>query len=157
QSIFVAQTPAVLLAIPILRAPELPPTPAELGTIRPRVLPNIALALVSAALTAALFLLVLLLIEGWRMTPIAAALTASVMPVAAFASARLGRAASTPGVRAAAGVVLIGGGLAALGLLPHAGWAWTVLPQILVGLGLGLALATLTERAVHGTSPQAVH
>ena len=53
--------------------------------------------------------------------------------------------------------MLIGGGLAALGLLPGAGWGWTIVPQALVGLGLGLALSALTERALHGTSPQAVH
>ena len=53
--------------------------------------------------------------------------------------------------------MLIGGGLAALGLLPDAGWGWTIAPQALVGLGLGLALSALTERALHGTSPQAVH
>ena len=32
-----------------------------------------------------------------------------------------------------------------------------IAPQALVGLGLGLALSALTERALHGTSPQAVH
>ena len=49
------------------------------------------------------------------------------------------------------------GGLAALGVLPGSAWWWTVLPQILVGAGLGLALSALTERALHGRSPQAVH
>ena len=33
---------------------------------RPAVRPNLTLALMSAALTAALFLLVLLVVEGWR-------------------------------------------------------------------------------------------
>jgi hypothetical protein len=32
-----------------------------------------------------------------------------------------------------------------------------VLPQVLVGAGLGLALSALTERALDGRSPQAVH
>ena len=36
---------------------------------RPHVAANVALGLISAALTAALFLVVLLLIEGWRLTP----------------------------------------------------------------------------------------
>jgi len=49
------------------------------------------------------------------------------------------------------------GGLGALGLLPHAGWQWTVLPQLLVGAGLGLAVSSLTERALAGRSPQALH
>jgi MFS family permease len=157
QAIFIAQTPTILLAVLVMRGPA--PTPAQArvsASGRPRLGPNIALGLVSAALTAALFLLVLLLIEGWRMSPIQAAATVTVMPVFAFAAAKLSRAGSLA-VRAAAGAVLIGGGLAALGLLPGAGWGWTVLPQALVGLGLGLALAALTERALHGTSPQAVH
>ena len=40
--------------------------------------------MVSAALAAALFLIVLLLIEGWRLSPIVAALAVSVMPIAAI-------------------------------------------------------------------------
>ena len=39
-------------------------------TGRPHLLANLALAMVSAAIAAALFLLVLLLIEGWRLSPI---------------------------------------------------------------------------------------
>ena len=53
-------------------------------------LANLALALVSAAIAAALFLLVLLLIEGWRLSPIGAAIVVSVMPLAALLGARLG-------------------------------------------------------------------
>jgi hypothetical protein len=52
---------------------------------------------------------------------------------------------------------LIAGGLAALGLLPHAGWGWTVAPQLLVGAGLGLTVAALTEQALAGRAHQAVH
>jgi MFS family permease len=156
QAIFIAQAPVILMAIPVLRGPA-PVQGESTPSGRPRLGPNIALGLVSAALTAALFLLVLLLIEGWRLTPIQAAATVSVMPIFAFAAGRLARFTPSLPVRAAAGAVLIGGGLAALGLLPGAGWGWTIVPQALVGLGLGLALSALTERALHGTSPQAVH
>jgi hypothetical protein len=52
--------------------------------------------------------------------------------------------------RAAAGTVLLAGGLAALGLLPGAAAAWTMAPQILVGIGLGLTLYALTKRALGG-------
>ena len=41
--------------------------------------------------------------------------------------------------------------------LPRAGWAWTIAPQLLVGAGIGLALAALTERAVAGRAEQVVH
>src|SRR5205807_6892434 len=109
---------------------------AELETRqdRPHVLANLALALLSAALTAALFLLVLLLVDGWRRSPAVAAVTVTAVPVAALAAGPLFR-----GVRArtrseaVAGSVLIAGGLTGLALLPSAELAWTVAPQVLVG------------------------
>ena len=53
--------------------------------------PALALALVSAALSAVLFLLVLLLVAGWSVSPIAAAATVSVIPLGAFAGTRRAR------------------------------------------------------------------
>ena len=87
------------------------------------MLANLALAMVSAAIAAALFLLVLLLIEGWRLSPIGAAIVVSVMPLAALLGSRLGpaRAGSTR-ARAAAGAILVSGGLGGLALLPKARW-----------------------------------
>jgi hypothetical protein len=126
--------------------------PAE----RPDVPANAALALVSAALTAALFLIVLLLINGWGYSPLAAAAIVSVMPVSALVAYRV-IPALTPRSRAIAGVLLIGGGLAALGLLPGSGWGWLVPPQIAIGAGLALALGALTEAALARRSPLAIH
>ena len=60
-------------------------------------------------------------------------------------------------MRIAAGIVLVAGGLTCLAFMPRAGWWWTLAPQILVGAGLGLTLAALTERAVAGRSEQVVH
>ncbi len=116
----------------------------------------VALACLGAGLTAALFLLVLLLIAGWRHSPIVAALAVSAMPLAALAAARVGRGLDHR-ERGAAGAVLVAGGLAALAVLPGASLAWTIAPQVLVGLGLGLALAALTEQAVRGRADQARH
>jgi hypothetical protein len=113
--------------------------------------------LVSGALVAAVFLLAILLINGWRLDPLAAGLVLTVMPVAAIVAARLGGRITPLWSRAASGVILIAGGLAALGWLPHSGWEWTVLPQLAVGAGLGLTLAALTERALAGRSSQAIH
>ena len=70
------------------------------------------------------------------------------MPLAAILAAPLARRIEGLLVRAAAGAILISGGLAALGLLPRAGWLWTVPPQVLIGVGLGLTLSALTERAL---------
>ena len=111
--------------------------------------PNLTLALLSAALTAALFLLVLLLVEGWRHSPATAALTVSVVPVAALAARPLARVfRPPPEVEVAVGCFLIAGGLVGLALLPSADLAWTVAPQALVGLGLGLTVDRLTSQAM---------
>ena len=111
----------------------------------------------SAALAAALFLIVLLLIEGWRHSPIVAALAVSVMPAAAFAARPLAGAVTDARARAAAGAILLAGGLAGLGLLPRASIAATIPSQVLVGAGLALVLSALTETALEGRAPQAIH
>ena len=145
----------ILLALLALRGArdERVPEPVE----RPHIGANIALLLVSGALVAALFLLVILLINGWRLEPLAAGLVVMVMPLAAIAAARLAGRVTPLWARAASGTILIAGGLAALGWLPHAGAAWTVAPQLAIGAGLGLTLSALTERALAGRSAQAVH
>jgi MFS family permease len=115
-----------------------------------------ALAFLGAGLTAALFLLVLLLIAGWRHSPIAAAVTVTVMPAAALLAGRLSAGLDTR-TRAGTGAILVAGGLAALAFLPGSSLAWTVPPQILIGLGLGMSLAALTEEALGDRRPQAWH
>jgi hypothetical protein len=79
------------------------------------------------------------------------------MPLAAIAAARLTPRAVGVGMRTVSGVLLVAGGLAALALMPRAGWGWTIAPQLLVGAGIGVALAALTERAVAGRAEQVVH
>lgn len=165
RAIFLVQVPLVLLALPAvqrLRAParvaaDPEPAPAVLAD-RPHVAANVALGLLSAALTAALFLLVLLLVEGWRRSPALAALTVTVIPVGALAAGPLTRAVRG-GVRAeaAAGAILLAGGLAALALLPDASPLWTLAPQALIGLGLGLTIDSLTAVALRERFPRALH
>ena len=117
-----------------------------------------SLALLSAALTAALFLVVLLLINGWRHSPLAAAAVVTVMPLAAFAAYRLVPAnAPSARIRAICGAILIAGGLAALALLPAAAWGWLVAPQVAIGVGFALSLGALTQDALAGRSPLAIH
>ena len=49
------------------------------------------------------------------------------------------------------------GGLAGLGLLPRALIVVTFPSQVLVGVGLTLVLSALTEAALEGRAPQAIH
>jgi MFS family permease len=155
QSIFIVQVPLALIPVLVVAGRGAPAVGARAGL--PNIAANVALGLLSAGLAAVLFLLVLLLVEGWRMPPIAAALVVTVMPAAALAAGPFERRVADTRVRAAAGTLLGAGGVAALGLLPGAGWAWTLLPQLLVGLGLALSLGALTEAAVEGRSHAAIH
>ena len=163
QSIFLLQVPvAIAAAVPILAVAKHEAATGIVATElrrtgRPHMMANLALAMVSAAIAAALFLLVLLLIEGWRLTPIGAAIVVSVMPLSALAGSRLSPLVPSDRARAAAGAILVSGGLAGLALLPQAEVALTVPPQILVGVGLALVLSALTETALHGRAPQAIH
>lgn len=151
QSIFFVQVP-LLLAVPLaLRARSGPPEPGPEG--EPDLRPEVALALLSAGLTAALFLLVILLTEGWSLSPLAAAATVSAIPIAAYAARWLIRHAGPPVSAALAGGLAIAGGLAALGVLPGASWALTLQPQLLIGAGLALALPVLTMAALGGRDP----
>jgi hypothetical protein len=51
----------------------------------------------------------------------------------------------------------VAGGLAGLGLLPRALIVATFPSQVLVGVGLTLVLSALTEAALEGRAPQAIH
>jgi predicted MFS family arabinose efflux permease len=150
RAIFLAQAPIGCLAavacvrpaVPelgaaTLDADERPVAPArravELG-------PALALALVSAALSGVLFLLVLLLVSGWSISPLAAAAAVTVLPAAALVGMRI---PGDPRLRAIAGCGLVGAGVLALAFLTTASVAWTLLPQVLAGVGMGLALTSL--------------
>jgi MFS family permease len=163
QSIFLLQVPVALAAAaPILAVARHEASTAIVESElrrpgRPHLLANLALAMVSAAIAAALFLLVLLLIEGWGLSPIGAAIVVSAMPLSALAGTRLNPLVPSTRARAAAGAILVSGGLAGLALLPHAEVVLTLPPQVLVGVGLSLVLSALTETALGGRAPQAIH
>jgi MFS family permease len=136
--------------------PDTETTPA--ASQRPHAGANLALLLVSGGLTAALFLLVLLLVEGWRHDPAVAALTVSAIPIAAAGSASVARRArASERAEASAGAILVAGGLVCLGFLPHASIWWTLPAQALIGLGMGLTLAALTSVALRNRGPLALH
>jgi hypothetical protein len=142
RAIFVFQVPvAAAGAIAVLVGPKhAPAPPAPERPERFAVRPALALALVSAALAAVLFLLVLLLVAGWNVSPLSAAAAVTVIPLAALGGARIRGDART---RAAAGCALVGGGVLALAWLPSASLWWTVVPQALAGVGMGLSLTAL--------------
>lgn len=154
QSIFAVQVPLILLTAAVLLVTHA--SASVQRPSRPDLAANAALVLVSGALVGALFLLVILLINVWRLPPLAAGLVVTLMPIAAIVAARFGRAIAPTWARAAAGVILVSGGLAALAWLPGTRAAWTAPPQLAVGAGLGLALSALTERALVGRPSLAV-
>lgn len=96
-----------------------------------------ALAFTSAAFTAVLFLLVLELVAGFALSPLTAAAGVTVLPIAALVASTV---RGSPLARAAAGAVLLAGGAASLAFLPAPDIGWAVVPQLLAGAGMGLAL-----------------
>ena len=162
RAIFVVQIPLVLAALPatvalrgrVVRGASVLPA----ATDRPYLRANVALALLSAALTAALFLLVLLLVDGWLRSPALVAIAVTALPAAALAAGPvLRRARAGTRSEVVAGAILVAGGLTGLGLLPGAHLAWTLAPQVLIGLGLGFAVDSLTEAALRHRTPRALH
>jgi Major Facilitator Superfamily len=131
-------------------APAPPSRDASAATRDSFAGPAVALALVSAALVGVLFLLVLLLVTGWSTSPLAAAAAVTVLPVAAVAASR---APGPPRVRASAGAMLLAGGVLALASLPTASLWWTVLPQVMAGAGMGLALPALAGELLPERTP----
>ncbi|MEA2177251.1 MAG: hypothetical protein QOG77_548, partial [Solirubrobacteraceae bacterium] len=150
EAMFALQAPVALAALAgLVGVPAAAPVTRGADRWRPQVAALAALALASAALAAALFLLVTMMIEGWRHGPAAAAGIVTVLPVSALLAPSVARLLGAGLVaRAAAGAVLLAGGLAALGLLPDAKPTWTIAPQVLIGLGLGLLVTGLTRIAV---------
>ena len=117
---------------------------------RRRIAAGAGLALVSAALVGLLFLAVVMLIDVWHLRPIAAAGVVSAVPVAALLTQIAVREVGRAG--AAAGLVLLAGGLAAAGFLPALSTIWLAAVLAVAGAGLGLVLPALTEVLLGGGS-----
>ena len=146
RAIFIAQAPIALAAAPALAASPIAAVREALPRPPRDVLSAAALALLSGALTAVIFLLVLMLISGWSVAPLAAAAAVTMLPLAAVAGSFVRGA---PGPRALAGCVLVAGGIAGLAFLPEASALWTLLPQLLAGFGLGMAFPALAGELLH--------
>jgi hypothetical protein len=150
RAIFIAQAPVALAAAPALLAAPIATVRQHVGVPRRDLLAAVALTLLSGALTAVVFLLVLLLISGWSVEPLAAAAAVSVLPVAAVAGSFVRAPAAT---RAVAGCVLVAGGIACLALLPEASALWTIVPQLLAGVGMGMAFPALAGELLRSWRP----
>lgn len=151
QSIFILQVPLVLLTPFALRPPVIRPEPGPQGPNE--AAPEFALGLLSAGLTAALFLLVILLTQGWGLSPLEAAAIVTVIPLATVIAGRLEPKGGGDWVWAVAGTIAIVGGLLGLGVLPGASADLTIVPQLLIGAGLAMALPVLTAAALEVNDP----
>src|SRR5829696_8377165 len=143
RAIFLLQAPIIAAAGLLCSTPG-PVSVAGSGSPSAgRALPPTAavcLALLSAALTGVLFLAVLLLIVGWGRAPLAAAAVVSVLPLAALLGTR---APGDHAARAIVGCTLVGSGVLCLAFLPLDTVAMTIVPLLVAGLGMGLALPAL--------------
>jgi predicted MFS family arabinose efflux permease len=153
RSIFLAQAPfAAFAAIAVLLVRHGATSEASAEADRPAsaldpFTANGALLLLSAGIIGALFLVVIELINGWLLSPIAAAAIVTTIPVATALGERLvrGRSAALLG---AAGAIMLVVGLLILGQLPHRELGWVVLALLLCGGGIGLAFPGLTAVAL---------
>ncbi len=149
RAIFLVQAPVAALAIPAVAAVRARPLPARMGGRRTALLADVGLGLVFAGLAGALFLVVVLLIEVWGLSPLAAAGAVTALPLATIVGVRLERPLT--GTRAAvAGSLALAAGLLGLALLPATSVALVVWALALCGAGLGLALPFFGVRSLEG-------
>lgn len=153
RAIFIAQIPVAAAAVaatirPPAAAPERPGTA---GGRAVRGISGVALALISAALVGALFLAVVLMIDGWGHPPLVAAAVVSALPLGALAAGPVARR-SAPVVAVVGGILLVAGSLLAMALLPEPSLAMLGAALALCGLGLGLSLPALTDASLRGPS-----
>lgn len=150
RAIFAAQAPVAALGlIAAFAAPAGAALEEGWRSSLSRTFPaNACLGLLFGALVGVLFLAVLLLITVWGYSPIAGAAIVSVLPAATIASRPLGRWLG--GLAAiCGGAALVAAGLVALALLPSSS-AWLAGAALaLCGIGLGLAVPTLSGAALN--------
>jgi MFS family permease len=154
RAIFLFQAPLAALALAAVldrRARQTEITEPSDST-RPRLLANVGILLLYAALVGALFLAVLLLVVVWGASPIAGAAVVSALPVGAVAVDRM-RPYLPTRFAVAMGGVCLAGGLVALAFLPAAAPGWAVPALGACGLGLGLLGGVLGAAAVPHDRP----
>ena len=149
RAIFAAQAPVAALGlIAAVAAPRGAALEEGWRSSLARTWPaNACLGLLFGALVGVLFLSVLLLITVWGYSPIAGAAIVSVLPAATLASRplgrRLGRISAICG-----GAALVTVGLVALALLPSPSAPLAAGALAFCGVGIGLAVPTLSSVAL---------
>ncbi len=152
--IFLAQAPVATLAAVLVLILDVPAEPTvEAGNPqrarRSVLMANAGLTLLSAGLISALFLVVLLLIVVWRLMPITAAAVVTSIPLTAVVAERVGRRCSTEAL-VGVGASLVGLGLFGASLVTHPEVLWLTVTLGVIGVGLGLAVPSLTTIALGG-------
>jgi predicted MFS family arabinose efflux permease len=151
RAIFLVQAPVVAAAALICRnAASAEPGRRHTASRHPLTARALCLGLLSAALTGVLFLVVLLLISGWGLSPLEAAAVVSTLPLAAFLGTRV---PGDAGALAIVGSTLIGAGVLSLAFLPTDAVAMTLVPQLIAGVGMGMALPALAGGLLPERSP----
>jgi Major Facilitator Superfamily len=145
RAIFVFQAPVAVVAL--VSAFESHSHPRAGGGADTRMAANLGLALLFGALVGARFLAVVLLVPVWGYSPVAGAAVVSALPAAALAARPLSGELSDQ-TTAAAGALLLTGGLVALALLAATSTVIVVVALVLCGTGMGLAIPVLSHRAV---------
>jgi predicted MFS family arabinose efflux permease len=115
---------------------------------------NIALTFLSAGLIGALFLVTILLINVWGLTPLGAAAILSAIPVATVLTERTTRGRS-PVALGATGTVALAAGLTVLAVVSHRQLGWAVVALGLCGTGLGMAFPAFTLYALRSSGKPA--
>ena len=160
RAIFLAQAPVATLGVILILVVDPHPVNALPDEADPRataldpLTANAGLALLSAGLIGALFLVVLMLIDAWLLSPIAAAAVVSTIPLATAIAERHVRR-SSPITLGAVGALLVAVGLIGLSFATHRELGLVIVTLALVGTGLGLAFPGLTTAALRRGGPAA--
>jgi hypothetical protein len=115
---------------------------------------NTGLALLSAGLICALFLVVLMVIDAWLLSPIAAAGIVTTIPLATAIAERRVRGSSSIAL-GAVGAALVAAGLIGLSFVTRRELGLVIVALAAVGTGLGLAFPGLTRAALRSGGPAA--
>jgi MFS family permease len=160
RAIFLAQAPVAALAVILVLVVRPQPVDTLPDEVDPRaatldpLTANAGLALLSAGLICAMFLVVLLLIDAWLLSPIAAAAVVTTIPLATAIAQRRVRG-SSPIALGAVGAALVAAGLIGLSFVTHRELGLVITMLALVGTGLGLAFPGLTTAALRTGGPAA--